>query len=191
MAPKTLKNLVRGAVAPLLLISVGAAAPASSVRGDAGGAPAAAACKAAAETLADIGMTGPDKFALRTVPQLREDYHLFFSSDLWSGRAPDAELRGRWGTARQVAVGACNSVRTLFADRLAPAASQHHTPVDLKHPSPRVWSATLPVLNRRGDLGVYLVERQSPFPGAYLGLVMIAKTPDGWRVVGRRSIVTS
>jgi hypothetical protein len=149
------------------------------------------ACQAAAESLTQVGMQPPDRFTLALTPEARMDSANLFGEAFWWGEKPGADLKDQWDRSPTASLAGCEAVRTAMADRLGPPLDRG-VPFQAGLSRPPVWDASLPVLNRAGDRGVYLVERQDPRGfGSFIGLVLIARTADGWRVIGQRAIVIS
>jgi hypothetical protein len=149
------------------------------------------ACQAAAQSLSQVGMAPPDRFTLAVTPELRADPDKVFGEAFWWGEAPGEELKDQWDKSPTASLAGCEAVRSAMADRLGPPLDNRAS-VQAAPATPPVWDASLPVLNRAGDRGVFLVERQDPRGfGSFVGLVLIARTADGWKVIGQRAIVIS
>jgi hypothetical protein len=149
------------------------------------------ACQAAAQSLTQVGMAPPDRFTLAVTPELGMDPAQAFGEAFWWGETPSPELKDQWGKSPTASLAGCKAVRTLMAGRLGPPLDKSAS-VQAAPSGPPVWDASLPVLNRAGDRGVYLIERRDPKGfGSFVGLVLIARTADGWKVIGQRAIVIS
>jgi hypothetical protein len=171
-------------------VSKSAAAPASVVIGP---------CHALAQVIADGKDLEPrDQFKEEAVPYnplKREQMRaMLLSRERWTGPPPGHDLVDRLLKSRPAGTAAC---RVAGFNILEAVPKRDHGRMNeprgenVPPPAHFVVSATVPVLNRSQDEGLFLVDRKGDAIGGHLKVVYIAKHGTSWRRVGEKFIILS